>query len=298
MKNETIQSIPLAQLIPHPENPRGPVAADAPDVLTLAAEIEQAGNLYHALNVVPGAEPNQYCVVVGHRRLAALQRLGWASAPCLIRDWDAEEQYRVMLAENLQREDLTPLQEARGFVRLRGQEGTYSTVARKLGTTAAYIQSRVIILRLAETVQALFDSTEMPTVAAQELVKVTNPDQQERLALLVLNRQMTVTQLKQRVKRLEEPAPAEEPGAPAARAKPQRAEQTATAGKAAAPPEGYARQDALDDLGRLKTQSLTFEELAAAMAGVCVPCGMGTHRQICAACALPQFIGRLVNAHA
>lgn len=279
--NEQIQQLRLEHLRAHPDNPRGPVDLFAPDIEQLANEIQTAGQLYHALNVVPCADG--FRVVAGHRRFAALTKLRWESAPCIVRAWDEDEQFSVMMAENMQRQDLTPLQEAKGFVRMHKEEGEYSAVARRLGVSTAHIQSRVVILRLVPEVQALFDSPDMPTVAASSLVKVTDPERQQRLALLVHKRQLTTLALKQRVAQMEAESaqPAKPRGKPLVSTKVE-----------------YCRAEAAADLGAHATVQVSFADLQKAMETICRECGMGEQRAICGACALPQFIQKVVTAHA
>jgi ParB family transcriptional regulator, chromosome partitioning protein len=290
------QSIPLTHILPHPENPRGEIALDAPDIVSLAEEIAEAKTLYHALNVVPEPERESYFrVVAGHRRRAAVLRLGWESVAVIVRDWDEKEQRRVMVAENVKRADLTPLQEGRAYEQLRADYGDYSEVARVLGMVPATIHNRVAILKLSSKVQELYDGNEMPTAAIAHLAKIADHEQQARLALRVFNRNCTVKQLQQIVTTLngEKSADGQAENKPA---KPAKAES-----KNAAQPvklnSNYCRTDADADLARLNGSPITFVQIRTAMVSACERCGQGKYPAICSSCELPKFIQRLVTNH-
>lgn len=98
-----IQNINVNQLEPHPDNPRRELG----DLSELAASIRKSGLLQN-LTVVPSPDdPDKYRVIIGHRRFAAAKIAGLAELPCAIEEMDAAEQMATMLAENMQRSDLT-----------------------------------------------------------------------------------------------------------------------------------------------------------------------------------------------
>jgi ParB family chromosome partitioning protein len=107
---QAVRLCPVDLLFPHPHNPRGEV--DPATVQELADSIREKGAL-EPLIVVPHPEkPEGYLVVAGHRRRAASILLGLADldeVPVIVRDFTPVEQEEVMLAENIQREDLSPL---------------------------------------------------------------------------------------------------------------------------------------------------------------------------------------------
>src|SRR5262245_15259090 len=134
MTQPQIKLIALDLLDPHPNNPRGPV--DPTSVEDLAASIREKGIL-EPLLVAPARKSGQnwkierYVTVAGHRRRAAAELAGLVEVPAIIRDLLPAEQEEVMLVENLQREDLTLLQEARAYQRLQTQHGvTMADLAR------------------------------------------------------------------------------------------------------------------------------------------------------------------------
>ena len=287
--NQIVVSVALCRLYPHPHNPRGVV--NLASVQELADSIKEKGILEPLIVVRHPEKPDSFLVVAGHRRRAAAELAGLAEASVLMRDYSPVEQEEVMLAENIQREELSPLQEAKAYQRLVTGGQTQMNVARKLGINAARIQSRLVILKLPLSVQRLFDSNELPITLAPLLTKIVDIDRQERLANLVASRRLTVPKLKEMVDRIVE---AEQTDSTVDKERGRK--RTEKSGKATnCPAVVYTRADALADLARRNGSALCFSDLLRAFDGVCQNCGMGNFADICAACPLPQFIGNLVK---
>src|SRR6266581_1866856 len=131
----SLQLVPVDLIDPAEDNFRGPVG----DVTELA-ELIKAQGLLQAITVTPKPD-GRYKVVFGHRRLAAVQRLGWTEIEAKVREYTDAERLPVMFAENFGREDLTPLQEARAYhtmLELTDEEEgkkvfTQRSLAQKLG---------------------------------------------------------------------------------------------------------------------------------------------------------------------
>lgn len=121
-----IRYINVNELYPHPDNPRKSVG----DVTELANSIRHSGVMQN-LTVVPfeGA----YRVVIGHRRLAAAKLAGLTELPCVVSDMDAIEQLHTMMSENMQRKDLTPVEEAFGVQMLLDLGESAEDVQQKTG---------------------------------------------------------------------------------------------------------------------------------------------------------------------
>jgi ParB family chromosome partitioning protein len=289
---QAVRLCPVDLLFPHPHNPRGEV--DPATVQELADSIREKGVL-EPLIVVPHPEkPDGYLVVAGHRRRAASILLGLAGldeVPVIVRDYTPVEQEEVMLAENIQREDLSPLQEAKAYERLIAGGSTQMDVARKLGINGARIQSRMVILKLSLSVQRLFDSNELPITLAPLLTRIENIDRQERLANLVASRRLTVPKLKEMVDRIVE---AEQTDAEVNKER----RRSGKGKKDEAPKRPvvvYTRANAVTDLESRNGSALSYANLLKALEGVCENCGMAGFSDICAACPLPQFINNLVR---
>ena len=264
---ETVRRWPVAALSPNPLNPRGPVAPE--DVEDLAASIRAQGILQPLLVTPAGV------VVAGHRRLVAAVLAGLDAVPALARAVGEREQLELMLVENLQRQALSPLQEARAYGRLLAAGRTRADVARRVGLPVATVQERLQILALAPAVQALYGRNALPVTAARVLAAVGDPDRQVRVAHLAATRGLTVPALEALVRRGR---------AAAARTPPPEAD----------PPAGVPgpeRAAAVALLAKAPGRQVTFGRLFAAMEAAC--CACGTHEvapALCRECPLPKFV--------
>lgn len=134
--------LPIDKLSPHPNNPR----VDLGDLSELAASIEAQGILQN-LTVVPAGE-DAYTVVIGHRRLAAAKLAGLTEVPCSIADMDIKEQVGTMLLENMQRQDLTYVEQADGIQMMMDLGASPKDIAEKTGLSRTTVMRRVNMAKL------------------------------------------------------------------------------------------------------------------------------------------------------
>jgi ParB family transcriptional regulator, chromosome partitioning protein len=182
-----IQVWDVAHLKPNPLNPRTHISEEDPKMKELAQSIKTQG-LLEPIIITPNA-----FVVAGHRRRLACIIAGVKRVRVIVQRLTEAEQLQIMMVENLQREDLTPLQEANGYKALLACEGiTINEASRRLARTHAHIQLRLDIHRLHPATQKLFDSWEMQVASVRHLLKINDPDRQMKLAQMVKTRRMTV----------------------------------------------------------------------------------------------------------
>jgi len=132
------------RLHPHPENPR----KDLGDISELADSISKHGIMQN-LTVAPIKEaPGEYKVIIGHRRLAAAQAAGLEEVPCAIRELSPEQQFMVMMEENMQRSDLTVPEQAYGFQLMFKWGNSVEDIARKTGFSETTVRHRLEIAKL------------------------------------------------------------------------------------------------------------------------------------------------------
>lgn len=139
-----LNRVPITDLRPSPNNPRERLK----DIDDLALSIRENGLIQPIIaQQIPG-QPG-YQVIAGHRRLAALQKLGRTDALCIIRrDMLPDAELLAMLVENGQRAGLDPIEEARALSRLRAQGMTQLEMARKVGRSVAHVSMRLALLAL------------------------------------------------------------------------------------------------------------------------------------------------------
>lgn len=139
----TLQRIALTDLHPDPANPRD----EETEIAELAASIGQVGLLQP---IIARRDGDRLVVVCGHRRLAALRRLGWLDVDVVVRrEMPADQVLVAMLSENQQRVMLDPIEEARAYSRLKTlHELTDAQVAERVGRNQAYVSGRLALLNL------------------------------------------------------------------------------------------------------------------------------------------------------
>lgn len=148
--------LPIGRLLPSPDNPRQVRG----DVSELAASIETVGVLQPLL-VMPLPD-ERYRIVCGERRWAAATQVGLTWVPCIVRDLTERERQEAMLIENLQRSNLSKLEEAQAFRRLLEMGFTQRVIAARVGKSQSHISRRLLLLALPRQVREQVDQGAVP----------------------------------------------------------------------------------------------------------------------------------------
>ena len=138
---ERIIEIETAKIKQHPDNPR----KDVGDVTELADSMKKNGVMQ---NLTVCEDDNGYTVLIGHRRLVAAKLANIDKLPCKVVELDHKQQVALMLEENMQRVDLTPLEQAHGFQMMMDLGWTEQDIADKTGFSASTISRRLKIAKL------------------------------------------------------------------------------------------------------------------------------------------------------
>jgi len=173
-----LAEIPLDRLRPNPEQPRR--RFDEGALAELADSISQHGILQPLL--VSEDSSGGYVVIAGERRWRAARAAGLATVPAVIRErLGARDELALALVENLQRLDLSPLEEARAFEHLRSEHGLSQTeIAGQVGMDRSTVANAMRLLRLPETIQELVESGRLSAGHGRALLGL--PDDESRLA--------------------------------------------------------------------------------------------------------------------
>jgi len=260
---------PAAKLRPSPLNPRGELDPAGIDELaaSIAAHAAQGGILQPLLVTPDGT------VVAGHRRLTAARRVGLLDVPVIVRSLTPIEELEVQLVENLQRSDLTPLEEARAYHHLLAAGATQATIARNVGVPANRVRERLALLDLDQRVQDRVHRGELPMRVALLLLPVRDHTRQWRLASTAMRRRLTVAQ----VRGLVETTLALPPSAPPSSPLP--ADDEPAGGGLS-----LCRETALETLRAESDRRISFGDLAALAASECCACGLASTPTVCADC--------------
>jgi len=192
---ETLMSLPLDQLQPGRFQPRAHIGQEG--LTELAESIKAQGVMQPILARPLGA--GRYEIVAGERRWRAARMAGLAAVPTLVRDVPDRHALAIALIENLQREDLNPLDEATGIKRLIEEFGmTHSEAAEAMGRSRAAITNALRLLELAPPVQELLREGRLDMGHARALLALPALRQID-LAREAVARQLSVRQVEKRV---------------------------------------------------------------------------------------------------
>ena len=185
---ERVQLVALGQIIPTPLQPRTVFRDDHLD--ELVASIKEHGIIQPLIARKRG---EQFELIAGERRWRAAQRAGLAEAPVIVREASDQDVLELALIENLQREDLNPIEEARAFARLAHEfHLRQEDIAQKVGKSRAGIANSMRLLDLHEQVQSWLTQERISVGHAKVLLSLKGQDDQARLAEEIIRRTLTV----------------------------------------------------------------------------------------------------------
>lgn len=200
------QEIAIGDIDPNPDQPRRTFQDES--IVQLAQSIRDQGVLQPLL-VVP-TSGGRYQIVAGERRWRAARQAGLETVPCIVRDMDVIQQMEIALIENLQREDLNPIDTAQGIRALMQQCGyTQETVANRLSKSRPAVANLLRLLTLPDEVLEMVRSGALSAGHARVLAGLDRDEQKADLAHKTLQNGWSVRQLEQvaaTMKQVEAPA--------------------------------------------------------------------------------------------
>lgn len=191
LKEERLADVPIGQVKPNPAQPRKKF--DEAAIVELANSIKSSGVL-QPIVVVP--EGDHYKIIIGERRWRAAQHAGLQKVPVLIRNIPKTQQVEISLIENLQREDLNPMEIARAYDRLIAELGlTQQEIADKVGRDRSSVANVLRLLKLPEDVQEKLASNKISMGHARALLALEDPGQQTSLAKRIVAKNLSVREV-------------------------------------------------------------------------------------------------------
>lgn len=173
-----LREIPVGAIHPNPFQPRREFDEEA--LGELAQSINTSGLLQPIVVRSNGAS---YELVAGERRWRAVQQLGWPRIPAVVKEVDDQSLLTLALIENLQRDDLSPIDEARGYDRLmREFELPQSEVARLVGRNRVTVANSLRLLSLPAEVQQMLERRELSEGHGRALLALNDPEEITRIA--------------------------------------------------------------------------------------------------------------------
>lgn len=192
-----VVELPVDLLVPNPAQPRQGLAEA--ELAELAASIREHGVLQPVIVARAGAG---YVLVAGERRWRAARQAGLPTIPALIKEVTPRQRLELALVENLQRQDLTPLEEAAAYQQLIAEHGlTQEQVATRVGKSRAAVANALRLLQLAPAVRAALLAGQITAGHARALLGCSDPAQQEALLAQVLAGDLSVRATEELVRR-------------------------------------------------------------------------------------------------
>jgi ParB family transcriptional regulator, chromosome partitioning protein len=197
-------SIPVGLIHPNPHQPRKTINDGS--IAELAASVKSSGIIQP---LVVRRTKEGFELIAGERRLRAAKLAGLAEVPAVVRDVDGFTQAQMALVENIQREDLNPIERAQGYRVLMDQLGlTQIELAGRMGEDRSSIANYLRLLDLSEGVRTLIRDGHLSLGHAKLLAGVSNPSEQQRLADIVVAQGLSVRNLERLLQTANQPVAA------------------------------------------------------------------------------------------
>lgn len=197
---EEIEDLPLAEVRPNPYQPRKNF--NEKKLAELAESIKENGVLQP---IIVRRSVGGYEIIAGERRCRASELAGQATIPAIIRQFDESQMMEVAILENLQREDLTPLEEAQAYEMLQKNLGlTQEEVSKKMGKSRPYITNYLRLLTLPQKTKGLLQRGELSMGQARTLLGLKDKDRIDELAKRVVKEGMPVRKVEALVAKMNE----------------------------------------------------------------------------------------------
>jgi ParB family chromosome partitioning protein len=196
IRPSAVRNIPVDRVDPNPNQPR--LAMDQTNLDELTSSVKQHGVLQPIL--VRPLPAGRYQIVAGERRWRAATAAGLKAIPALIEEIDDDTALEIAIIENLQREDLSPIDEALIYDKMIRQHGySIRKLAQKLGKDKGYLENRLRLADAPPEVRELVSVRKDTLSHAYELLKVTDPRKRKKLADMVARGELSLVKLRERI---------------------------------------------------------------------------------------------------
>ena len=195
-QHEEVVKLPVEKITPNRYQPR--TIFDEEKIEELARTINTHGIIQPI--VLRPLEEDGFEIIAGERRFRAMKKLGWTEVPAIVREMSDKETASVALIENLQREELTAIEEAMAYEKLLQLHSlTQEALAQRLGKGQSTIANKLRLLKLPERIQESILKREISERHARALIPLKEADQQLMVFDEMLENQYNVKQLEERV---------------------------------------------------------------------------------------------------
>lgn len=202
-QNKQVQDLPLAEIHPNRYQPRRTFSDDS--IQQLAQTLQEEGLLQP---IIVREDQGGYEIIAGERRFRAAKSLGWEKIPAIVNNLDDQQTASLALIENLQRENLNPIDEAQAYEQLMQlNDLTQTQLAQDIGKSQSYVANKLRLLKLAEPVQEHLAKGELSARHGRAILALSEEDQ-VKLAEEVVKQGLSVKETEERAAKLANPKPA------------------------------------------------------------------------------------------
>ncbi len=283
-------------LKPHRDNPRGVIDPESEEITRLADDILKNGVIQ------PIVVNSKNEVLAGHRRRVAAIRAGLPEVPVVYRELTGSQFIEeIFLSENMQRQDLSPLEEARAIdaVAKKWEKQSKKTVtvadlSRRLHIPKGTVTSRLAILKLPTRIQHFFHIWEIPVNSATQLIRLLEwPDEVEKFADRLVTRQIAAKSLDALITRRMHDLQRQDDNQKTIDRQP-KLERIQKQYVTNHHTPVVTRETVLDSLSK-RRGSISLHNLQVVLDSTCCSCGMIGNQSVCLSCPLPKFINGVLG---
>jgi len=196
-EEDGVREVELGLIKPNPYQPR--TEFDDQKLEELARSIEEHGVIQP---IIVRKKDGGYELVAGERRWRAAKKAGIRKIPAIVKEYSDGQMLEIALLENLQREDLNPIEEATAYKQLIEDLGiTQETLSKRIGKSRSVIANSIRLLNLPEEIQNLLAKGKITTGHARALLSLDNEEEQKQMAQKILERDLTVREIEKLVKK-------------------------------------------------------------------------------------------------
>lgn len=198
-QGEAVKKIEISRIVPNRFQPRTIFNQEKID--ELARTIHTHGIIQPI--VVREIDEEQFEIIAGERRFRAIQQLGWETIPAIVKNLNDTETASIALIENLQREELTPIEEAVAYAKLiELHQLTQEALAQRLGKGQSTVANKLRLLKLPEEIQEGMIQKKITERHARSLIPLKDPQLQIKLMNEVIEKNLNVKQTEEQVVKL------------------------------------------------------------------------------------------------
>ena len=186
--HKDVTTVPLRNIQPNPYQPR--TEFDEERLSELAESIKQQGVIQP---LIVEKDRDIYTIIAGERRFRAARMAGLSEVPVILRKFTDDEKLEIALIENIQREDLNPIEEAKAYRKLMERNNlSQDSLAKKIGKKRSTVANSVRLLKLPEDMQESIVNGELSSGHARAILSVINPADQRILYNRIINEHLSV----------------------------------------------------------------------------------------------------------